>query len=108
MAETPEKKRYQSLVVDYVKYRTELTEKFRKRKAYVEKDPRKITAFIPGTVRRVFAKKGKKVREGDKLLVLEAMKMKNVIISPMDGVIKEVYAKQGETVPKEAILIELE
>jgi biotin carboxyl carrier protein len=43
---------------------------------------------------------------GDKLLVLEAMKMRNDIISPLDGIIKDVYVKEGEKVNKEKILVE--
>jgi len=103
-----EKKPYKSLNVDYAKYRTLLTEKFQKRKAYQEKDPRLIMAFIPGTIRKINVKEGDTVAKGDLLLTLEAMKMKNRILSPLDGTIKKINVKTGKIVPKNEVLIELE
>lgn len=96
------------LNIDYFKYRTLLTEKFLNRKTYSEKDPRKILAIIPGTIRKVEVKPGDTVEKGQLLLTLEAMKMKNRIISPMDGKISEIYVKAGNTVAKNELLIELE
>jgi len=97
---------YKSLLVENIKYRTLLTKKYKEKKAYAPKDIKKITAFIPGTIKKIYVEKGEKVKEGDKLLVFEAMKMKNVIISPMDGTIKQVNVKVGERVTKNDILIE--
>ncbi len=97
----------QYITVDNVKYKTQLTKKFLSRKEYEEKDPKKITAFIPGTIKKVFVKEGQKVREGDKLLTLEAMKMNNIITSPSDGNIKTINAKAGKTVAKNELLVEL-
>jgi biotin carboxyl carrier protein len=48
------------------------------------------------------------VERNDKLLILEAMKMKNIIYAPFDAKIKKVYVKEGEMVPKSALLIEFE
>ena len=100
--------KYRTLILDYVKYRTLLTKKFEKRKPYVPDDPSKLKAFISGTIRKVFVKKGTKVERNDKLLILEAMKMKNIIYAPFDAKIKKVYVKEGEMVPKSALLIEFE
>ena len=97
-----------SLVVDDVRYRTTFTKKFEYRKHYEPIDFRKLTAFIPGTIRAVFIKDGAKVSQNDKLLILEAMKMKNEIVAPVDGIIKKVYVKEGQVVPKKALLIEFE
>jgi len=99
--------KYQFILVDNVKYKTFLTRKFTGRKEYEEKDPKKITAFIPGTIRKVFIKEGQKIKAGDKLLTLDAMKMNNIIASPMDGTIKTLSAKQGKIVSKNEVLIEL-
>lgn len=107
MEEKENNQEYHYLSVDYVKYKTQLTKKFINRKSYVEKDPRQVAAFIPGTIKKVYVSEDKKVKSGDKLLILEAMKMKNVITCPMDGIIKAVHVKQGEIVAKNAILIEL-
>jgi biotin carboxyl carrier protein len=87
-------------------YKTLFTVKFRKRKTYQEKDPKKIIAFIPGKIRKIYIKKGSKVKEGEKLLVLEAMKMNNTIFSPAKGTIKEVYITVGMSVAKDALLLE--
>jgi biotin carboxyl carrier protein len=103
-----EKKPYKSLIVEYAKYRTQLTEKFQNRKAYQEKDPKLVLAFIPGTIRKINVKEGDAVKKGDLLLILEAMKMKNRILSPMDGTIKSVNVKTGNIVPKNETLIAFE
>lgn len=89
-------------------YRTTFTAKFLQRKPYQEVDPKKVVAFIPGKIKKVFVKKGSKVKEGDKLLVLDAMKMNNLIFSPMKGVVKEVYVTVGISVAKNALLVEFE
>jgi len=53
-------------------------------------------------------KQGKKVKKGDSLLVLEAMKMENVITSPIDGVIKTYNVQKGQAVKKGDLLVEIE
>jgi pyruvate carboxylase len=88
-------------------YRTTLTRKFLNRKAYQAPNSKKITAFIPGTILKVHIKEGHKVKKGDPLVVLQAMKMNNLILSTRNGVIKKIYVKQGETVPKHHLLLEL-
>ncbi|MCY1515396.1 Glutaconyl-CoA decarboxylase subunit gamma [compost metagenome] len=54
----------------------------------------------------VFVAAGDEVKKGDNLLVLEAMKMENMIKSPTDGLVKKVAIQQGEKVEKNEILIE--
>jgi biotin carboxyl carrier protein len=97
---------YDSFLLDDFSYDTRLTNKFRNRKAYEPADPKKIIAYIPGKIRKVNVKKKSKVKEGEILLVLEAMKMNNLIFSPMKGVIKEVYVSVGTSVSKGTLLIE--
>lgn len=98
----------QELNVDNIKYRTLLTNKYLKRKPFEELDWHKINAFISGTIRKIHVKKGKKVKEGDPLLILEAMKMRNNITSPVDGKVKKVHVKTGDAVAKNQLLVELE
>jgi len=92
--------------LDDIQYTTILTDKYKNRKPYEPENPKKITAFIPGKIKKVYVKKKSKVKEGDILLVLEAMKMNNNIFSPIKGTIKEVYVTQGLSVAKGALLVE--
>lgn len=53
-------------------------------------------------------KNGKKVKKGDSLFVLQAMKMENIITSPIDGVIKQFNVEKGQAVKKGDLLAEIE
>ena len=86
-------------------YKTFLTKKFLERKMWKAPDPLQVLSHIPGSVIEIFVKPGQKVKKGDKLMIYEAMKMMNVVSAPMDGVIKEVNAKEGENLPKGALLV---
>ena len=63
---------------------------------------------MPGLILEINIEEGQEVKENDPLLILEAMKMENVINSPRDGVIKSIAVSQGNTVEKNALLIEFE
>ena len=67
-----------------------------------------LTAPMPGQVRAVNVGEGDAVTKGQTLLVLEAMKMEIRIHAPRDGVVKKLVVKQGQTVEREQILIEVE
>ncbi|HEX7412084.1 MAG TPA: acetyl-CoA carboxylase biotin carboxyl carrier protein subunit [Bacteroidales bacterium] len=95
-----------TIIIDNVKYKTRLTNKFLSRKPYEPVDPKIITAIIPGTIRKVSIKDGSKVKKGDILLELEAMKMLNNIRADMDGVIYKVLVKTGESVSRKQILFQ--
>lgn len=105
---TIEKVKYSTLIVDGVKYKTLLSKKFTDRAMFKEKDPGMVKAFIPGTILKVRAKKGKRVKEGDLLLILEAMKMRNVVAAPVDGVIRKVHVKLGDKVSKNRVMVEID
>jgi biotin carboxyl carrier protein len=97
---------YKTLIIDNVKYKTKLTNKYLSRKPYEPVDPKIVTAIIPGTIRKVSIKDGSKVKRGDILLELEAMKMLNNIRADMDGVIFKVLVKTGELVSRKQILFQ--
>lgn len=97
---------FDSFHLDDITYDTILTQKFKNRKTYQVTDPKKIIAFIPGKIKKVHVKKKSKVKEGEILLILEAMKMNNNIFSPIKGTIKEVYVTAGMSVAKGALLAE--
>lgn len=67
-----------------------------------------IKAPMPGMILDVNIKEGDEVKEGDYLLVLEAMKMENTLTAPRDGIVKSVSVQKGETVEKNQLLIEME
>lgn len=67
-----------------------------------------ITAPMPGLILEINVKSGQEVKKGDALLVLEAMKMENVILAPNDGKIKSIIIKKGDAVDKKQLLIEME
>ena len=58
----------------------------------------KVNAPMPGTILEVRVTEGAAVKKGDILLILEAMKMENEIMSPCDGTIKQVVAAKGASV----------
>jgi biotin carboxyl carrier protein len=57
-----------------------------------------IAAPMPGRVAKLLVRAGDEVREGQPLVVFEAMKMENELKSPKDGKVVEVLAREGETV----------
>jgi len=63
-----------------------------------------ILAPIPGIVLKYEVEVGQKVSAGDAVVVLEAMKMENSLPSPVDGIVKALPARQGETVAKDTAL----
>jgi len=66
-----------------------------------------IKAPMPGLVLEVSVKAGQTIAKGDSLLILEAMKMENVIKSAGDGVVEEILVEKGAAVEKGALLIKL-
>ncbi len=66
-----------------------------------------IKAPMPGLVIEINVEEGQKVDENEKILVLEAMKMENVLKISHEAVIKKVLIKKGQAVEKGQILIEL-
>ena len=67
-----------------------------------------IKAPMPGLILDVLVEQGASVKEGDYLVVLEAMKMENTLTAPRDGVVKAISVKNGQTVDKNELLIEME
>ncbi len=69
---------------------------------------KEIKAPMPGLVLSIEVEAGGEVKAGDPLIVLEAMKMENVLKSPVDGVVKTIAVKKGDAVEKNQLLIEFE
>ena len=64
-----------------------------------------IKAPMPGLMIDIKVQEGHEVKIGDPLIILEAMKMENVIKSPREGTIKSIMVKKGQSVEKNQILI---
>lgn len=83
-----------------------------KRKKYLDKQKSKkkievISAPMPGKIVDVLVEPGAEVKTGEALLILEAMKMQNEIISTINGKVENVIVKPNDTVNKDDILIEI-
>ena len=67
-----------------------------------------VVSPMPGTVTVVEVAEGQSVTAGQRLLVVEAMKMEHVLTAPVDGVVRDLRAKPGATVAKDAVLAVVE
>lgn len=67
-----------------------------------------VKAPMPGMILQILVEPGQEIKKGDALLVLEAMKMENVLKASADATVKAINVKERTAVEKGAILIELE
>ena len=67
-----------------------------------------LKAPMPGLIFDIIAQVGDEVAKGDKLLILEAMKMENIIKAPGEGKIKKILIEKGDNVEKGQVLIVFE
>ena len=63
--------------------------------------------MMPGRIVRVLVEPGQTVHRGAGLLILEAMKMENEILAPIDGTIGEIFVSAGDTVESGAALLHI-
>jgi len=66
-----------------------------------------IKAPMPGKIIDVLVREGATIVKGEPLVILEAMKMQNELISPVNGVVERVHAKANTNVMKDDMLIEI-
>lgn len=74
----------------------------------ISKTVNEIKAPMPGLILDISITIGQDVKENDTLLILEAMKMENVLTSPRDGIIKSISVSKGDAVDKNQLLVEFE
>ncbi|RLD77569.1 MAG: acetyl-CoA carboxylase biotin carboxyl carrier protein subunit [Bacteroidetes bacterium] len=67
----------------------------------------KVVAPLPGTILKMFVKEGDTVNVGDKLLIMEAMKMENDVLTEKGGTIKSIKVSQNDSVLQNDLLIEI-
>lgn len=83
-----------------------------KRKRYLEKQGDasssvSIEAPMPGKIIDIMVEEGGEVKEGEPIIILEAMKMQNEITSHITGIVQSVSVKKNESVMKDDVLIEI-
>lgn len=100
--------KYEKFLLDGVEYKTTFTKKWEHRVKWEEPNPFLIESHIPGTILSITVKEGQEVKEGELLLVLQAMKMENKIVAPFPGKIKKIIVAKGDKIPKGALMIEME
>lgn len=103
---TEEKKRLRSIIIGETKYYTNLTQKFENRKVWEAPNINEVKSYIPGKIIKIAVKEGQKVKVGDALFTLEAMKMRNKVVAHKAGQIKKIYVIKDENVPKDKLIIE--
>ncbi|WP_340114476.1 acetyl-CoA carboxylase biotin carboxyl carrier protein subunit [Maribellus mangrovi] len=96
-----------NLIIQGAIYKTNYTWKFENRINYESPNENLIYSFIPGTIVDIFVKTRQKVKEGETLLLLEAMKMENQVRMPFDGQIVKIHIKKDEIIPKRHLMIEI-
>ena len=74
----------------------------------ITKDTKIIKCPMPGLIVSIDAEEGQSVEDGDKLCVIEAMKMENIIRSETSGVIKKIHCKEGDSLATDEVMIEFE
>ncbi|MFT5248091.1 MAG: biotin carboxyl carrier protein [Gammaproteobacteria bacterium] len=67
-----------------------------------------LKAPMPGLVLEIMVSPGQEIAKGDPIMILEAMKMENVIKSPGEAVVKSINIKTGQAVEKNEVLIDFE
>ncbi len=102
VAESPMEK----LEIGGATYSTRLNFKFRNRVPWSRPDERRVEAVIPGSIKSIMVKEGAEVIHGTPLLILEAMKMENLVLAPVDGVINKIFVSEGDHVSKSQLLLE--
>lgn len=108
MDKEKKKQRLSTLIIDGGEYLTTFSEKYKNKKPYRENNPDLVRAFLPGTIVEILTKPGKKVQEGEVLVILEAMKMRNSIVAPHDGNVKKIFVNLGQLVSKNFVMVEMD
>ncbi len=68
----------------------------------------KVKAPLPGNILQIFVKPGDVVKKEDPLMLYEAMKMENKLLSEKEGIVKSINVSVGDSVLQEDVMIELE
>ena len=67
-----------------------------------------VTAPLAGSIWEIIVNVGDQVEEDDELLVIEALKMENLVYAPCDGTVTEIRVKKGDVVEDDDVLMIIE
>jgi len=67
-----------------------------------------LVAPMPGFIRKVFVKEGDEVSKGDRLVILEAMKMEHTLSAPFGGTVSQVFFAEGDRVGPDEVIVKIE
>ena len=67
-----------------------------------------VTSSMPGTIVEIMVKVGDKIKDGDPVLVVEAMKMESEVPAPVSGTVKAINVNKGDSVNPDEALVEIE
>lgn len=95
------------LNINSILYKTRLSPKFINRRVYKPSNPKAIISYLPGTVLDILVKEDQEVKQGEDLLIIDAMKMQNMMKCNMNGTIMKIHVNRGDKVSKGTILVEL-
>ncbi len=95
------------LEIEGTTFETQLTRKFRNRRPWQAPDPLRVVAHIPGVIQAIHVVQDMVVHRGDRLVVLEAMKMENDLVARSEGVVDAVHVELGQMVTKGQLILEL-
>lgn len=92
-----------------VRIETEQERRIREMTSGREEEQHDVTlkAPIPGLVTKIYTMAGEKINKNDPVLILEAMKMENIIKAPYSCVVSDVLIKTGQSVEQDAALVKL-
>lgn len=102
-----EKIELKELIIGGAVYQTTFTRKFEQRVNWEAPNINMLHSFIPGTIIDIYAKPKQKLKEGEVILLLEAMKMQNQVRMPFDGEIVKIHVKKDEVIPNRYLMVEI-
>ena len=89
-------------------YHTRLTRKFEQKPKWKKPDEKSLVSNIPGTICQILVSPGDRVDRTSKLMIIDAMKMQDIIYSPVDGRIRSVLVREGQKIGKGVLMVEFE
>lgn len=99
---------YITIMVEDTKYKTLTSVNYERRKPYSPPDDRLIISVIPGTVVKIHVAEGDQIEAGQKVIILDAMKMKNIINAPLPGRVTKIHVTEGQSIPKGFVMMEVD